>query len=60
MQTIPEIVDYFNDNKTYIKAENRPVFTFADLKKQIICNSTINYQFHLKIFKNIKNNRLRF
>ncbi|PPR44039.1 MAG: putative sulfoacetate--CoA ligase, partial [Alphaproteobacteria bacterium MarineAlpha5_Bin11] len=45
MQTIPEIVDYFNDNKTYIKAENRPVFTFADLKKQII-STKIFFQNH--------------
>ena len=35
MKTIPEIVDYFNDNETYIISEKQPVFTFADLKKQI-------------------------
>ncbi len=36
MKTIPEIVDYFDDNETYIISEEQPVLTFADLKKQIL------------------------
>jgi len=35
MKTIPEIVDYFNDDQVYITTEDQPVFTFADIKKQI-------------------------
>ena len=35
MKTIPEITNFFNDDQAYIAAEDRPVFTFADLKKQI-------------------------
>ena len=35
MKTIPDIVNFFNDNKIFILTENRPFFTFADIKKQI-------------------------
>ena len=35
MKTIPEIVNFFNDDQVYITTEDRPIFTFADLKKQI-------------------------
>ena len=35
MKTIPEIVNFFNDDQVYITSEDRKVFTFADLKKQI-------------------------
>ena len=35
MKTIPEIVNFYNDDKVYITSENQPVFTFADLKKQL-------------------------
>ena len=35
MKTIPEIVNNFNDNKIFILTENRPFFTFADIKNQI-------------------------
>ena len=35
MKTIPEIVNFFNDDQIYITTEDQPVFTFADLKKQI-------------------------
>ena len=35
MKTIPEIANFFNDNKIFIISENRPFFTFADIKKQI-------------------------
>ena len=35
MKTIPEIINFFNDDQVYITAEDRSVFTFADLKKQI-------------------------
>jgi acyl-CoA synthetase (AMP-forming)/AMP-acid ligase II len=35
MKTIPEIVNFFNDDQAYITTEDQPVFTFADVKKQI-------------------------
>ena len=35
MQTIPEIVNFFNDDQTCITAEDQPDFTYADVKKQI-------------------------
>ena len=35
METIPEIVNFFNDDQVYIISEDRPVFTFVDLKRQI-------------------------
>ena len=35
MKTIPEIVNFFNDDQIYITTEDQPVFTFTDLKKQI-------------------------
>ena len=35
MKTIPEIINFFNDDKVYITTEDQPVFTFADVKKQI-------------------------
>ena len=35
MKTIPEIVNFFNDDQAYITTEDQPVFTFADIKKQI-------------------------
>ena len=35
MNTIPEIVNFFDDNHVYIASENGSIFTFADLKKQI-------------------------
>ena len=35
MKTIPEIANFFNDNKIFIISENRPFFTFADIKEQI-------------------------
>ena len=35
MKTIPEIINFFNDDQVYITIENQPAFTFADLKKQI-------------------------
>ena len=34
MKTIPEIVDFYNDDKVFITTENRLDFTFSDLKKQ--------------------------
>ena len=35
MKTILEIVNFFNDQKVYIKTEDKEDFTFVDLKKQI-------------------------
>ena len=35
MKTIPDIVNFFNDDQVFITTENRAFFTFADLKKQI-------------------------
>ena len=35
MKTIPEIVNFFNDDQVFITTENQEFFTFADLKKQI-------------------------
>jgi len=35
MKTILEIVNFFNDDQAYIITEDQPVFTFADIKKQI-------------------------
>ena len=35
MQTIPEIVNFFNDGQAFIAAEEQPEFTYADIKKQI-------------------------
>ena len=35
MKTIPEIVNFFNDDHVYIESENRKNCTFVDLKKQI-------------------------
>ena len=34
MKTIPEIVDFYNDDNVFITTENRLDFTFSDLKKQ--------------------------
>ena len=35
MQTIPEIINFFNDGQACIAAEEQPDFTYADIKKQI-------------------------
>ena len=35
MKTIPEIVNFYNDDQVYITTEDQAVFTFADLKRQI-------------------------
>ena len=35
MQTIPEIVNFFNDGQAFIAAAEQPEFTYADIKKQI-------------------------
>ena len=35
MKTIPEIVNFFNDEKIFITSEDQPAFTYADLKRQI-------------------------
>ena len=35
MKTIPEIVNYFNDDKAYILAEKNQFFSFADMKRQM-------------------------
>lgn len=35
MKTIPEIVNYFNDDQVYITSENESILTFADVKKQL-------------------------
>ena len=35
MKTIPEIVNFFNDEQVYIATEDQPTFTYADLKRQI-------------------------
>ena len=35
MKTIPDIANFFNDNKVFITSEEQTYFTFADLKKQI-------------------------
>ena len=35
MKTIPEIVNYFNDDQVYIISEDESVLTFADVKKQL-------------------------
>jgi len=35
MKTIPEIINYFNDDKVYITSENESVLTFAEVKKQL-------------------------
>ena len=35
MKTIPEVINFFNDDQVYITAEDKTVLTFADLKKQI-------------------------
>ena len=35
MKTIPEVVDYFNDDKAYILAEKNQFFSFADMKRQM-------------------------
>ena len=35
MKTIPEIVNFFNDDQVFITTENQEFFTFVDLKKQI-------------------------
>ena len=35
MKTIPDIVNFFNDDQVFITTENQAFFTFADLKKQI-------------------------
>jgi len=41
MKTIPEIVDFYNDDKVFITTENQLDFTFSDLKKQI--EWTVNF-----------------
>ena len=35
MKTIPEIINYFNDDQVYITSENGSVLTFAEVKKQL-------------------------
>ena len=35
MKTIPEIVNFFNDDKVFITTEDHSVFTFADVKKPV-------------------------
>ena len=35
MKTIPEIVNYFNDDQVYLISEDESVLTFADVKKQL-------------------------
>ena len=35
MKTIPEIVNFFNDDQAYIITEDQPAFTYADVKRQI-------------------------
>jgi acyl-CoA synthetase (AMP-forming)/AMP-acid ligase II len=35
MKTIPEIVNYFNDDQVYLTSEDESVLTFADVKKQL-------------------------
>ena len=35
MKTIPELINFFNDDHVYIISEDQAVFTFADIKKQI-------------------------
>ena len=50
MKTIPEIVDFYNDDKVFITAENRLDFTFSDLKKQT--EWTVNFLNNNDIQKN--------
>ena len=35
MKTIPEIVNFFNDDQAYIITEDQPAFIYADVKRQI-------------------------
>ena len=35
MKTIPEIVNFFNDEQVFITTESQPVCTYADLKRQV-------------------------
>ena len=53
MKTIPEIVDFYNDDKVFITTENRLDFTFSDLKKQI--EWTVNFLNNNYIQKSDKN-----
>ena len=50
MKTIPEIIDFYNDDKIFITTENRLDFTFSDLKKQT--EWTINFLNNNYIQKN--------
>ena len=35
MKTIPEIVNFFNDEQVFITTESQSPFTYADLKRQV-------------------------
>ena len=35
MKTLPEIVNFYNDEKVFITTESQPAFTYADLKRQV-------------------------
>ena len=35
MKTIPEIVNFFNDEQVFITTESQPALTYADLKRQV-------------------------
>lgn len=48
MKTIPEIINFFNDDRVYITSENNSVFTFADLKKQIDWTKDFFKKNHIK------------
>ena len=48
MKTIPEIINFFNDDQVFITTENQEFFTFADLKKQIDWTKDFFRKNHIK------------
>ena len=48
MKTIPDIVNFFNDDQVFITTENQEFFTFADLKKQIDWTKDFFRKNHIK------------
>ena len=48
MKTIPDIVNFFNDDQVFITTENQEFFTFVDLKKQIDWTKDFFRKNHIK------------
>ncbi len=48
MKTIPEIVNFFNDEEAYIFTEDQPVFTYADLNRQIDWTKDFFHKNHIQ------------